>query len=190
MDRLTRPEADGVKTFCSGCSDKPMFGKCNIGAECYHRQVFIALQAYEDTGLMPEEIKSLISDAGINIAMRNRELKVENDRLKKALEQAQADTAILREALEQINNLIETEDEDDYMYFSSDKVGEIYESMRNKITSTTAGRDYLDRMRKLESALISLKNGPFIWDKSWTQMIDDALNGDAPFEDLEASTDG
>jgi len=148
------------------------------------------LADYEDTGLMPEEIKSLISDAGINIAMRNRELKVENDRLKKALEQAQADTAILRDALEQINNLIETEDEDDYMYFSSDKAGEIYESMRNKITSTTAGRDYLDRMRKLESALISLKNGPFIWDKSWTQMIDDALNGDAPFEDLEASTDG
>jgi predicted Zn-ribbon and HTH transcriptional regulator len=62
IERLTEKGVDGIRAFCFGCSDKPLIGKCDIGSECYHRQVFKALQNYEDTGLSPEEITRLQSE--------------------------------------------------------------------------------------------------------------------------------
>jgi hypothetical protein len=43
------------------------------------------LAAYEDIGLTPGEIKLLIHDGGISIAMRNRALRDENVKLRIAL---------------------------------------------------------------------------------------------------------
>lgn len=64
------------------------------------------LAEYEDIGLTPEEIKFLLHDGGISIAMRSREAQKENTQLKteleqeqKARQQAEADNAALREAL-------------------------------------------------------------------------------------------
>lgn len=62
MDRLTLTGAEGVKAFCSLCADKPSFGKCEIAKECYSRQVYLALRAYEDTGRDPSEIAALDHD--------------------------------------------------------------------------------------------------------------------------------
>ena len=44
------------------------------------------LAQYEETGLMPDEFKSLISDAGIGIAIRSQGLRAENATLKTALD--------------------------------------------------------------------------------------------------------
>lgn len=73
MNRLTLTGAEGVKAFCSLCADKPSFGKCEIAKECYSRQVYLALRAYEDTGLTPEEIQRVKAerDAAISCISRN-----------------------------------------------------------------------------------------------------------------------
>ena len=47
MKRLTIEGPDGIYAFCSACKDRPMFGKCDIGSECYQRQVFVRLRNYE-----------------------------------------------------------------------------------------------------------------------------------------------
>ena len=59
MGRLTVSGVDGIRAFCSGCPDVPLFGKCDIGNECYFRQVFKKAQAYEDTGLTPSDIADM-----------------------------------------------------------------------------------------------------------------------------------
>lgn len=59
IEKLTESGANGIRTFCMSCSDKPIFGKCDIGSECYHRQIYKALRDYEDTGMTPAEITSM-----------------------------------------------------------------------------------------------------------------------------------
>jgi len=48
------------------------------------------LQQYENTGLTPEEIKSLYHDAGLGLAMRCRDLSAQLADTQAALEAAQA----------------------------------------------------------------------------------------------------
>ena len=47
------------------------------------------LQQYENIGLAPEEIKSLIHDGGIGIAIRSREVRAENEVLRTQLRESQ-----------------------------------------------------------------------------------------------------
>lgn len=54
-ERLTLDGGDGIRAFCSSCSDKPLIGKCDIGNECYHRQVFKKLREYEQQRRAPSE---------------------------------------------------------------------------------------------------------------------------------------
>lgn len=59
IEKLTENGANGIRTFCMSCSDKPIFGKCDIGNECYHRQIYKALRDYEDTSMTSAEITSM-----------------------------------------------------------------------------------------------------------------------------------
>lgn len=65
-----------------------------LPAECESndvRTILRCLATYEDIGLEPEEIISLIHDGGISIAMRRRESEAENERLKSELATALED---------------------------------------------------------------------------------------------------
>lgn len=77
MKRLT--ERDGDKWAFVACRDctKPHCTKC----EEFRKQA-ATLAGYENLKLTSEEAKSLLRDAGIGIAMHNRELQAEISRLK------------------------------------------------------------------------------------------------------------
>ncbi len=77
MDRLTEhtPDNFGYAEYVF----KPNISEMDAAAQ---------LGAYEDTGLTPENIKSLFRDAGVTLAMNNNDLRKENTTLKKAMELA------------------------------------------------------------------------------------------------------
>ena len=61
-----------------GCgNDNENCGYCEKPYEAY-----AALAQYEELKLTPKEVKSLLRDGGISIAMHNRELHAENSRIK------------------------------------------------------------------------------------------------------------
>lgn len=81
MKRLTKPGAEGAKAFCDGCVDGPRH-ICADKDTCDIPKIYTALQAYEDAGLTPEEIKILYRDAGLSLAIRIRDLEAENKDLR------------------------------------------------------------------------------------------------------------
>ena len=82
IERSTESGTNGIRTFCMSCSDKPIFGKCDIGNECYHRQIYKALRVYEDSNMTPVEITSMQQKI-LALQKENALLKKQADSLKR-----------------------------------------------------------------------------------------------------------
>ncbi len=106
MDRLTTEswrnldpwECCGQDEYCKrGCHDP---GGCNNG--CPVPKQYVRLAKYEDMKLLPEEIKAILGDGGVGLAIRNRDLKADNAKLNAALSAIRQE---LEKRLGQVNKL-------------------------------------------------------------------------------------
>lgn len=75
MDRLTERAPNGTACYVHPSREE---GKLTQN----RHNVLQRLASYEDTGLTPEEIKSLFRDGGVRLAMRNNDLKSELEQVK------------------------------------------------------------------------------------------------------------
>lgn len=153
MERLTKPGPEGIKEFCYGCVDGPHH-ICADKDACDIPKIYAALQAYENTGLTPEEIKSLYHDAGLSLAIRNNELSSQLADTQAALVEA---VGALGEIISYPRETSAPGPAEHYCYGYNNALKEIMEKVVMPALQNPAGQGILKRLEAAEKVVEAAK---------------------------------